>query len=84
MQTIRVREKTDKRGVLQLRIPLSKPETDYEVVLVLQPQEAAAKAATQEELGWPPGYFEATFGSIDDETFIRHPQGELPKPVDLD
>jgi hypothetical protein len=32
---------------------------------------------------WPPGYFDLA-GSIDDETFIRHPQGELPKPVELD
>ena len=33
--------------------------------------------------GWPPGYFELA-GSIDDETFVRPPQGELPKPVDLE
>jgi hypothetical protein len=26
---------------------------------------------TPEQLGWPPGYFEATFGSITDETFVR-------------
>lgn len=84
MQTIRVLEKTDKGGVLQLRIPLGKPEAEYEIVLVLQPKEAPLKAATPEELGWPPGYFEATFGSIDDETFVRHPQGELPKPVEFD
>jgi hypothetical protein len=84
MQTIRVLEKTDKDGTLQLRIPLGKPEAEYEVILVIQPQETPSKAATPEERGWPPGYFEATFGSIDDETFIRHPQGELPKPVEFD
>ena len=84
MQTIRILEKTDKNGTLQLSIPLGKPEAEYEVVLVLQPKQAPPKGATPEELGWPPGYFEATFGSIDDETFVRHPQGELPKPVDLD
>lgn len=84
MQTIRVLQKTDKNGTLQLRIPLGKPEAEYEVVLVVQPKAAVPETATPEELGWPPGYFEATFGSIDDETFVRHPQGELPKPVDLD
>jgi hypothetical protein len=26
--------------------------------------------------GWPPGFFAQTAGSIDDPTFIRHPQGE--------
>lgn len=84
MQTIRVLEKTDKDGTLRLRVPLGKPETEYEVVLVLQPKERPSKGKTTEELGWPPGYFEATCGSIDDETFVRPPQGELPKPVDLD
>ncbi|HTU91982.1 MAG TPA: hypothetical protein VMF69_18005 [Gemmataceae bacterium] len=83
MQTIRVLEKTDKDGTLQLRIPLGKPEVEYEVVLVIQPKQAPPKAATPEELGWPPGYFDLA-GSIDDETFVRPPQGELPKPVDLD
>jgi hypothetical protein len=60
---------------------LGKPEAEYEVVVVLQPK---VPAATPEDLGWPPGYFDRTFGSIDDETFVRHPQGELPKPVELD
>lgn len=84
MQTIRVVEKTDKNGMLLLRVPLGKPEAEYEVVLVVQPKEGVAKATTPEERGWPPGYFEATFGSIDDETFVRPLQGELPKPVDFD
>lgn len=83
MQTIRVLEKTDKNGTLLLRIPLGKPEAEYEVVLVVQPKGISSKAKTPEELGWPPGYFDLA-GSIDDETFQRPPQGELPKPVDFD
>lgn len=83
MQTIRVLEKTDKNGTLLLRIPLGKPEVEYEVVLVVQPKEAATQATTPEERGWPPGYFDLA-GSIDDETFQRPPQGEMPKPVDFD
>jgi hypothetical protein len=83
MRTIHVREKADKEGTLQLRIPGGKPNVEYEVVLVIQPNEVPAKTPTPEELGWPPGYFDLA-GSIDDETFIRHPQGELPKPVDFD
>ena len=39
---------------------------------------------TPEERGWPPGYFENTFGSITDETFVRPPQGDLPPPVELE
>jgi hypothetical protein len=84
MQTIRVLEKTDKEGTLRLRIPLGKPEAEYEIVLGVQAKEAPAHAATPEERGWPPGYFENTFGSITDDTFERPPQGQLPKPVDLE
>jgi hypothetical protein len=47
MQTIRVLEKTDKDGTLQLRVALGKPEAEYEIVLVVQP-----KATPSEELGW--------------------------------
>ena len=83
MQTIRVQEKTDKDGTLRLRIPLGKPEAEYEIVLVVHPKEAPSHATTPEERGWPPGYFDLA-GSIDDDTFTRAPQGELPKPVDFD
>jgi hypothetical protein len=50
-------------------------------LIVVQPRTAAA---AQEERGWPPGYFEATFGSIHDDSFARAPQGELLRPVELD
>lgn len=83
MQTIRVLEKTDKEGALLLRIPLGKPEAEYDVLVVVQPKETPAGTMTPEDRGWPPGYFDLA-GSIDDETFIRHPQGELPKPVEFD
>jgi hypothetical protein len=81
MQTIRVLDKTGKDGMLSLRIPLGKPDAEYEVLVVVQPRTTTTRA---EERGWPPGYVEKTFGSIEDETFVRPPQGELPKPVDVD
>ena len=75
MQTIRVLETTGKDGALHLHIPIGKPEMECEVVVVVQPR--------TENRGWPPGYFDLA-GSITDETFKRHPQGELPKPVNLE
>ena len=38
MQTIRLLEKTDKDGTLSLRIPLSQPDSEFEVVVVVQPK----------------------------------------------
>ncbi|MGM0487758.1 MAG: hypothetical protein ACQESR_13490 [Planctomycetota bacterium] len=82
MQTIRVEERTGKDGILHLRIPVGQPEADYEAVVVLQPQGTAPGAAPVEE-GWPAGYFEQVPGSITDETFVRPPQGEYEKRLEL-
>lgn len=60
---------------LHLEVPVSEPNAEFEVELVVRPHNAG-------ENGWPPGYFEL-FGSIADETFVRPPQGELPAPADL-
>jgi hypothetical protein len=75
MQTFRLTGKTGADGALRLSLPLGK-ETEYEVVVVVQAKGAEGARPTSEELGWPPGFFEQTFGSITDETFVRHPQGE--------
>lgn len=42
MQTIRVREKTDRDGTLLLRLPLGRPEAEYDVVVILQPKDERA------------------------------------------
>ena len=84
MQTIRVLEKTGKDGTLHLDIPLGKPEAEFEDVLVIQAKEELTNGNSPDALGWPAGYFETTFGSITDETFVRPPQGELPVPVELE
>ncbi len=75
MQTIRAHEKTGKDGALSLRIPLGRPEVEYDIVVILQSKEPTGES---NERDWPPGYFEQTFGSINDETFVRQPQGEMP------
>ena len=84
METLRLTERTGKDGVLHVSIPLGTPEADFEVVLTVQPKEMKLAPPAAEELGWPPEYFDKTFGSITDDTFQRPPQGELPKPAELD
>ena len=75
---------TGKDGVLHVSVPLGTPDADFDVVVVVEPKQSKPAAASPDDLSWPPGYFETTFGSITDETFERPPQGEMPKPVDLD
>jgi hypothetical protein len=83
MQTVRVSERAGKDGILHVSVPLGTPDADYDVLVVVQPKETKSAPASPEDLGWPPGYFDLA-GSIDDETFVRPPQGELPRPVDFD
>lgn len=57
-------------GTLTLAVPTPLRETDVEVMVVVQP------VAPPNERGWPPGFFEATFGSLKDDPIERGPQGE--------
>lgn len=84
MEVLRVSEKTGSDGLLRLRIPVGEQETEYDAVVVLQPRNVAAPPCVADSRGWPPGYFEKTFGSITDESFLRPPQGELPAAVELE
>jgi hypothetical protein len=59
------------------------PNEEFEVVVVLQPKAVATKPQTPEDLGWPPGFFQETAGSIQDPTFRRHEQGELEKRLEF-
>ena len=64
-------------GTLSVEVPTPLRETNVDVMLVLQPILASPAAApTPEELGWPPGFFEATFGLLKDDPIERGPQGE--------
>jgi hypothetical protein len=84
MQTVQVTERADDDGTVHVSVPRLTPGSEYEVLVVVHPKAVKVAAATPEGLGWPTGYFEKTFGSIDDDTFVRPPQGEMPKPVEFD
>lgn len=75
MQTIQTRGRTDTDGTLTVRVPLGRPDTDFDVVLVAQPQ-------APPDGKWPPGYFDL-FGSVEDETFTVHPQPTVPPAGDV-
>ncbi len=89
MRVIQLAAKADPDGVLRLMIPVGTADGEFEVAIVVTPKPPANgtgtdKAKTPEELGWPPGYFESTYGSITDEAFKRYPQGEYEKREQLD
>jgi len=82
MQALRISQRTGKDGVLRVNVPLGTPDADYEVVLVVQPK-ATEPTNPFEERRRPPRHFDLA-GSINDPTFMRPPQGELPRAVEFD
>jgi hypothetical protein len=77
MHTIQTHERTGHDGALSLRIPLGQPDTEFEVVVIVQPKSSTDTPRL------PPGYFDL-LGAIDDETFSVHPQPPLPPPVEVE
>ena len=76
MNTIVLHSRSGSDSKLHLEVPVDQPDTEFEVEVVVRPKK-------REGNGWPPGYFDL-FGSIDDETFVRPPQGELPPPMEIE
>ncbi len=67
MEQVRIVCQSDESGMLHLNIPAGRPKTQFEVTVHWTPTDG----------NWPAGYFEAVPGSIDDVSFLRHPQGDL-------
>ena len=70
-------------GVIEIR-SLELPVGSVAEVIVIVEKAASVEsesmqpvnATKQEDLGWPPGFFERTFGCWRDEPLVREPQGE--------
>ena len=78
MERIELTAKADADGMLRLNIPVEAGE--YFVTVSLRP-----KPTNVDERGWPIGYFEATFGVIDDDEFqdrIDRGQCNTKEPVE--
>ena len=63
-------------GTLTVAVPTPLREMDVEVMVIVQPVSSASAALTPEERGWPPGFFEATAGSLKDDPIECPSQGE--------
>jgi hypothetical protein len=75
METIKLITRTGDDGVLTLNLPQNLSNREVEVVIVVQPVESPEV----DELGWPIGFFERTYGALADDPIDR---GE-ELPVDI-
>ena len=78
MHNIKLRSHVGSDGILHLDVPVEVTDTDLEVTVTIKPI-TPTPAPTEEQLGWPTGFFEKTAGCLEDDPLIRYPQGELPE-----
>jgi hypothetical protein len=69
MQSIKLQSHAGADGLLKLEVAVGMADTDFEVVVIVQPIAKAASlpTTTPEDLGWPPGFFERTYGILADD-----------------
>jgi hypothetical protein len=68
VQTLTLKARTDKDGVIRLEIPTYKADREMEIVLVMQ----AVDDEPLDEIGYPSGYFEDTYGILADDPIERN------------
>jgi hypothetical protein len=80
MQTIRLRSHVGKDGILHIDIPVNISETELEVTVIVNPVSSRSDNSEIKDfrkLDWHE-FIERTAGALaDDESFFRHPQGEI-------
>jgi len=73
MQSIEVHAHVGADGLLKLELATNLANTELEVLVVIQPHNSLEAS---ENLGWPAGFFEQTYGMFRDNPLERLPQGE--------
>ncbi len=70
MQSIKMRSRVGEDGILHLDVPVGLTDTDLEVTVTVQ-----AILPEKIGIGWPPGFFEETFGSFKNDPLIIDDEG---------
>jgi len=76
MVSIAVKARVRPDGALKLEIPTGLPETDVEVLVVVQPLGDGKSSRPEPAHSWPEGFIEETSGCLSDDPLTRHPQGD--------
>lgn len=67
MQTLTLKARTGKDGIVRLEIPTNISDQEIEIVLVMQP----IQTDPLDEMGYPLGYFEETYGMFANDPIER-------------
>lgn len=81
MQSIKMRSRLGEDGILRLDIPLGMKDKEVEVMVIYQSVETGTK--TPEDLGYPPGFFEQTYGSCQDDPIVIDYEGDFEEREEI-
>jgi hypothetical protein len=81
MDTVKLRSRTDKNGILHLNIPLARQNTELEVTVTFASIQSQSEPS--EDLGWREGFFDRTAGAWSGTPLVRGEQGEYPQREEL-
>jgi hypothetical protein len=84
VKIVHLKAKAGEDRSLHLTVPVGVADSEFEVAVVLTPVKGNGPPESTRYPGWPEGYIESTAGSIQDETFVRHPQPVFPPAKVLD
>lgn len=77
MHTIETTATVGADGTVTIDSPIDAPPGRHRVILVLDEHDELEDALESHDgSGWPPGYFEQTFGASADEPLTRELQGD--------
>lgn len=82
MKTIETTQTAGPDKLLHVTVPVDEANRKYRLVIVLEPESEVPSPS--EKKTWPPGFIESTYGSIQDESFIRQPQGECQDRLEFE
>ena len=75
METIRVRSRSNSDGIIHLDVPVGLKDTELEVTLTISP--------ARQGKGYPPGFFEQTYGSCIEEPIVIDDEGIIEDEEEL-
>ena len=79
MQNIELKTYIGEDGILRVQMPGGVKSTELEVLVVFQPTKTEKLEKTARHQGWPPRFFERTWGSCADAPITLDESGVSPE-----
>ncbi|WP_414624952.1 hypothetical protein [Calothrix sp. CCY 0018] len=80
MQSIKFKKRVGSDGILHLDIPLGMKDKEVEVMVIYQSVETTQ---TPENLGYPPGFLEQTYGSCQNDPIVIDSEGDFEQREEI-